>query len=230
MEENKKIPPQIEDILNELNDYINETGNYINNSALEVKHINDISNRIFDNTLSNIEKLKGKDNSNVDNYIKMIVDKLAESVIIKHNLFYENTWNAFKNGTEKRFEVVQSNNKMFAMITSLIIMKLEILPLSEEMKYSLLSFKEVNNKFATFTNDNNKGCYIATMAYGDYDHPQVMILRQFRDEVLDKSAFGKWFIKTYYHYSPKLVERLKNQRTVNSIIRKILNQIIKLIK
>jgi DNA-binding transcriptional regulator GbsR (MarR family) len=74
------------------------------------------------------------------------------------------------------------------------------------------------------------GCYIATMAYGDYDHPQVMILRQFRDEVLDKSALGKWFIKTYYHYSPRLVERLKNQRTVNIIIRKALNQFIKLIK
>lgn len=76
----------------------------------------------------------------------------------------------------------------------------------------------------------SSGCYIATMAYGDYDHPQVMILRQFRDEVLDKSAFGKWFIKTYYYFSPRLVERLKNQRTVNIIIRKALNQFIKLIK
>jgi len=73
-------------------------------------------------------------------------------------------------------------------------------------------------------------CYIATMAYGDYDNPQVMILRQFRDEVLDKSTFGKWFIKTYYHHSPRLVEILKNQRTVNFIIRKTLNQFIKLIK
>jgi hypothetical protein len=77
---------------------------------------------------------------------------------------------------------------------------------------------------------SDNGCYIATMAYGDYDHPQVMILRQFRDEVLDKSTFGKWFIRTYYHYSPKLVEILKNQRIVNRIIRKALNQFIKLIK
>lgn len=76
----------------------------------------------------------------------------------------------------------------------------------------------------------SSGCYIATMAYGDYNHPQVMILRQFRDEVLDKSALGKWFIKTYYHFSPRLVERLKNRKTVNSIIRKILNQFIKVIK
>ena len=76
----------------------------------------------------------------------------------------------------------------------------------------------------------SSGCYIATMAYGDYDHPQVMILRQFRYEVLDKSVFGKWFIKTYYHYSPKLVEKLKNKQRINTIIRKTLNQFIKLIK
>ncbi len=77
---------------------------------------------------------------------------------------------------------------------------------------------------------SSSGCYIATMAYGDYDHPQVMILRQFRDEVLDKSAFGKWLIKIYYHYSPKLVENLKSKKVINSIIRKTLNQFIKLIK
>jgi len=76
----------------------------------------------------------------------------------------------------------------------------------------------------------SSGCYIATMAYGDYDHPQVMILRQFRDEVLDQSTFGKWFIRTYYHYSPQLVEILKNKRTVNFIIRNVLNLFIKLIK
>ena len=86
------------------------------------------------------------------------------------------------------------------------------------------------NRMIKEVKSQNGGCYIATMAYGDYDHPQVMILRQFRDEVLDKSVFGKWFIKTYYHYSPKLVERLKNHRNVNIIIRKVLNQCIKLIK
>lgn len=76
----------------------------------------------------------------------------------------------------------------------------------------------------------SSGCYIATMAYGDYEHPQVMILRQFRDDVLDKSAFGKWFIKTYYHYSPKLVEKLKEKKEINKAIRITLNQFIKLIK
>lgn len=80
------------------------------------------------------------------------------------------------------------------------------------------------------SSSSSSGCYIATMAYGDYDHPQVLKLRQFRDEVLDKSTFGKLFIKTYYHYSPKLVEKLKCHKKTNILIRKSLNQFIKLIK
>lgn len=79
------------------------------------------------------------------------------------------------------------------------------------------------------TQSSSSGCYIATMAYGDYDHPQVLELRKFRDEVLDKTIGGKFFIKSYYFISPKLVSLLKNKSSFNSLIRKILNQIIKLI-
>jgi hypothetical protein len=80
------------------------------------------------------------------------------------------------------------------------------------------------------SSSGSSGCYIATMVYGNYDHPQVMVLREFRDEVLSKSKFGKWFIKTYYHYSPKMVEKMKNKKVLNTLIRKGLNQFIKLIK
>jgi len=74
------------------------------------------------------------------------------------------------------------------------------------------------------------GCYIATMAYGDYDHPQVLVLRNYRDNILAKNIAGRFFIKCYYIISPKLVKVLKNQITINSLIRRILNQIINQIK
>lgn len=86
------------------------------------------------------------------------------------------------------------------------------------------------NRMLNDVKSKNGGCYIATMAYGDYDHPQVLILRKFRDEKLSKSSFGRWFIKTYYHYSPKLVEQLKDSKLINSTIRSLLNLIIKMIK
>jgi hypothetical protein len=77
---------------------------------------------------------------------------------------------------------------------------------------------------------NSGGCYIATMAYGSYDHPQVLELRKFRDEILNKTIAGRLFIKTYYFISPKLVVILKNKKTINKIIKKGLNQLIKILK
>ncbi len=50
--------------------------------------------------------------------------------------------------------------------------------------------------------DEEGGCFIATAAYGDYDHPKVRILRKFRDNILQKWSFGRGFVKAYYKYSP----------------------------
>jgi len=74
------------------------------------------------------------------------------------------------------------------------------------------------------------GCYIATMAYGSYEHPQVLELRKFRDNTLSKSYFGRGFIRIYYKYSPKLVEQLKDKPLVNQAIKSILNTLIRIIK
>jgi hypothetical protein len=74
------------------------------------------------------------------------------------------------------------------------------------------------------------GCYIATMAYGDYDHPQVMELRKFRDEFLSKTKLGNYFIRFYYKYSPQLVEKLKHKPKINQLIRTFLDQLIKTIR
>ena len=80
------------------------------------------------------------------------------------------------------------------------------------------------------SSNSSGGCYIATMAYGDHNHSQVMILRQFRDEILNKFVLGRWFIRIYYRYAPLMVKHLKDKKTTNNIIRSILNLIIKIIK
>ena len=73
------------------------------------------------------------------------------------------------------------------------------------------------------TSRSSGGCYIATMVYGDYDHPQVMVLRDFRDSVLMKHFLGRKFVKLYYAYSPRLVEHLKDCTRINTVIRHILD-------
>jgi hypothetical protein len=77
---------------------------------------------------------------------------------------------------------------------------------------------------------SSSGCYIATMVYGDYNHPQVLVLRDFRDSFLVHFYLGRSFIKFYYQYSPSWVKALENKKTFNKIIKGILNRFIRFIK
>ncbi|MDO5857756.1 CFI-box-CTERM domain-containing protein [Myroides odoratimimus] len=90
--------------------------------------------------------------------------------------------------------------------------------------------KSTAKKVGSTISSASDGCYIATMAYGDYDHPQVLELRKFRDDFLSRTMLGRSFIKFYYRYSPSLVQRLKNKQGINFIIRKGLDQFIKTIR
>lgn len=75
--------------------------------------------------------------------------------------------------------------------------------------------------------DSQGGCYIATMVYGDYNHENVIVLRKFRDNILNNYFFGRIFIKVYYRLSPKLVSLLKGNTRINYYIKKILNLFVK---
>lgn len=158
--------------------------------------------------VSEINKLQEKISSTYDN-----LNKMTSLILLKHivNEAYDITTTIGNMDLRQDFRsrYITNRNSLSSLKTQLAI---------------------VNTGSSSGSSGSSSGCYIATMAYGNYDHPQVLILRQFRDNVLNNSEFGKWFIKTYYFYSPKLVERLKNKKAVNSLIRSGLDQIIKLIK
>lgn len=80
-------------------------------------------------------------------------------------------------------------------------------------------FNELRKKYSG-------GCYIATSAYGDYNHPQVIKLRRFRDNILEKKLFGRWFIKVYYLLSPIITLLFGKIGLFNRINRFLLNKII----
>ena len=74
---------------------------------------------------------------------------------------------------------------------------------------------------------NNEGCYIATCVYGSYDCPQVLVLRQFRDNVLKQRYLGRAFIKVYYALSPKLVKTFGQTQPFQRFFRRVLDRLIK---
>lgn len=69
----------------------------------------------------------------------------------------------------------------------------------EEGKYTGLQ----NTVAKASSSGGGGGCFIATAAMGDYDHPVVMDLRMFRDNWLLKREWGVKFTNWYYTHGPK---------------------------
>ena len=169
--------------------------------------------------------------SNTDNIVKdrgNLIVLISQSILIDAFNSSMNAFNKPGNNTEDNLRSLYSlTRKINSSLSGLGYYYMEYETKSRYNKnISIIQQQESSMKNAL----PSSGCYIATMAYGDYDHPQVMILRNFRDEKLANTILGRSFIKFYYATSPKLVKMLKNQKKVNEIIRNVLDKFIKHIK
>jgi len=125
----------------------------------------------------------------------------------------------------KMASVIGVDNEQISFLRSL-----GYLPMEPSTKSRYQENLKTLNGMYNRSNSGGGGCYIATMVYGNYDHPQVMVLRDFRDNFLSNYSIGRNFIQFYYKYSPSWVEAMKNMKGANLFIRFVLNKIILMIK
>lgn len=104
---------------------------------------------------------------------------------------------------------------------------------SEEDVYYLSSFearlieKDSQSTTTRTTQKSKGGCFIATACYGDYNAPEVLVLRHFRDNVLLNSSLGKIVVQIYYYLSPPLAKLIENSDTLKQfIMKRILTPIV----
>ncbi|MEN9908730.1 MAG: hypothetical protein RLZZ540_1879 [Bacteroidota bacterium] len=64
---------------------------------------------------------------------------------------------------------------------------------------------------------STSGCFIATATMGNYNHPIVYELRQFRDNWLLNKYWGQKFTEWYYRNSPKVAEIIKSSITLKTL-------------
>lgn len=69
--------------------------------------------------------------------------------------------------------------------------------------YEDSSYDEWINSIIPPGSEKKGGCFIATAAMGDYNHPVVMDLRLFRDNWLLRRDWGVQFTNWYYTHGPK---------------------------
>jgi len=86
--------------------------------------------------------------------------------------------------------------------------------LSELSAYRNDILSQVIAEEPTFTkpepqSNDGGGCFIATAVYGNYNAPEVMELREFRDYYLLKTKLGKELVSMYYRYSPFFANKIR---------------------
>lgn len=80
------------------------------------------------------------------------------------------------------------------------------------------------------TQPQNKQCFIATAVYGSPFSPEVETLRQWRDRSLSATVIGRSFISTYYKYSPRTADYIKERTLLKKLIKKALDGVVWIVR
>ncbi len=64
-----------------------------------------------------------------------------------------------------------------------------------------------------------KFCFVATAAFGSYDHPTVKVLRHFRDKFLEPLPGGQALVAAYYDLGPAAASVVEDAETLRGVTR-----------
>jgi len=69
-------------------------------------------------------------------------------------------------------------------------------------------------------------CFIATACFGNYGSPEVIVLRQFRDQIIMRTKLGKTFIRLYYIASLPIAKYLVHHHKTRKFMRLLLSKVV----
>lgn len=96
---------------------------------------------------------------------------------------------------------------------------------TDELKAKTNELKAKLNQTNTPPSSNNESkCYVVTASYGNETHPNVVYLRNYRDNNLSKHFLGIIFISTYEVIGPLVAKIIKNSETLKKYSTKYIIQ------
>jgi len=68
----------------------------------------------------------------------------------------------------------------------------------------------------------SSSCFVATAAFGNPHAAEVVLLRRFRDRVLDRYGLGRALIRAYYRAGPHLGRRIAGRPALCRLVRTVM--------
>jgi len=76
----------------------------------------------------------------------------------------------------------------------------------------------------------DRTCFVATAAYKNPSHPDVIFLRAFRDQCLSNYRGGRIFISLYWRFGPILAKIVSRNKYISSLSKRVIGVIVNLIR
>jgi len=165
--------------------------------------------------------------------ISSIIATIAQNIVISVlNTDAKKMMMLSQGGIDKLY--LLRKHKVLVLAALKVARKIRELDMSPELKKQFNeNYEELNSLLKNIEKAEMQAtrdsCYIATMVYGKYDHPKVIMLKELRDKKLKKNIIGIIFIRFYYRISPIIVEKLKGHDTINLFIKVILDSVLDLL-
>lgn len=176
----------------------------------------------------NLMKLSHYSHEEYKAIIPILVDVVISDFKKHYNVISKNS-DEYKRFVFKRSEMFDKDKRFNVHLT---VTDFDLLMDALDLEYrKYIGNEKIERPSASINQPQKKeGCYIATMVYGDYNHPNVLELREFRDKSLRKSILGNKFIGIYYKLSPIFVRAFEDSKSINRIIKRILDKLVRTLK
>jgi hypothetical protein len=184
-----------------------------------------VAKRLLDDTKEDLEYIKNKVGASNDGYIEVAqAVAVAASGCIKISVSYMLTASHAKDfhqvpGMKAEFKTKLSE-------AARLMAHVSHLPMRTNERILVNRVIQMITQTETNINGSSGSCFIATFVYGSYDAKEVLLFRNYRDSILEKSKLGLIFIKFYYFISPSLVRIFVRIPISKKILKKIFDNII----
>ncbi len=82
------------------------------------------------------------------------------------------------------------------------------------MDQAIAALREIDETYAAPVVEKKQAdaCFVVTATMGDFNHPDVVLLRRFRDEWISKKPGGQIFISWYYRVGPSMAAWIEQSK------------------